>query len=129
MVYVSGPMRGKPRFNFPAFFAEELRLRDKGVEDIYSPARVDMEQDHFDPDNPVSEPKPQEHYVERDVDAIMASETIGRLKGWRKSTGATAEDAVGTWLSRVKYDAPDPTPELLARAEIEMQKIREGWDE
>ena len=39
-VYLAGPMRSKPHYNFPAFFAAEAELMDDGV-DVYNPARAD----------------------------------------------------------------------------------------
>ena len=128
MTYISGPMRGKPRFNFPAFFAEELRLRSLGVKDVYNPARADMVGDHFDPDDAsTQQPFEQSHYVLRDVDAIVASEAVVRLRGWRKSTGACAEEGIAIWLDLPRASAPDPLPIFLEQAEVEMQKIREEW--
>ena len=39
-VYLAGPMRGRPEFSFPAFFAAEAELAEDGV-DVYNPARAD----------------------------------------------------------------------------------------
>ena len=41
-LYVAGPMRGYPEFNFPAFHAAAKRLREEG-HTIFSPAEKDEE--------------------------------------------------------------------------------------
>lgn len=47
VLYIAGPMRGIPEFNFPAFFRAEQRLTDAGYE-VINPARHDTESG-FDP--------------------------------------------------------------------------------
>ena len=41
-VYLAGPMRGKPNFNFPAFDYAAAKLREDGHE-VFSPADKDRE--------------------------------------------------------------------------------------
>ena len=41
-VYVAGPMRGIPEFNFPAFFAAADKLRGDGFA-VFNPAERDNE--------------------------------------------------------------------------------------
>ena len=40
-IYIAGPMRGYPEFNFPAFYAAEERLRARGHA-VFNPARRDV---------------------------------------------------------------------------------------
>ena len=97
MIYIYGPMTGIARYNFPAFFAEELRLRDAGEKGICNPARVDMELDRFDPDDP--HPREMKHYAQRDIMQLMDCDKMSALPGWDDSKGARAEHAVGSWFS------------------------------
>ncbi len=125
MIYIYGPMTGVVRWNFPAFFAEELRLIDAGYVDIYNPARVDMEVDHFDPDNP--HPRPMKHYARRDLDGLFACAQMSALPGWDESKGAKAEHAVGTWLGIDQSGALPPSAEYLRRADEVIANIRKSW--
>ena len=86
--YVAGPMRGHPRFNFPAFDAAAQALRAKEWE-VISPAEMDREHG-FDGSR---EPTAQElvEMFERDFDAIARVPYIVLLPGWRMSEGTTAE--------------------------------------
>jgi len=135
MPYISGTMRSKrddpdDPWWFKHFFAEELRLRDEGVTDISNPARIDMEQDGFDPLHPENAQElDMAHYAQRDMDEIIAQKGLVRLRGWEESMGAKAECAIAQWLKKPISDAPEPTPEMLARAEAEIQKVREAYAE
>ena len=87
-VYLAGPMRGYPAFNFPAFAEAATRLRAAGHE-VWSPAENDVEADGFDPTKDA--PRSMAHYMGRDLPAVCASEAVAVLAGWRKSQGARLE--------------------------------------
>ena len=125
MTYIFGPMTGIARWNFPAFFAEELLLLDSGVQHVYNPARVDMEVDHFDPDNP--HPRPLKHYAKRDIDGLFACSQARGLIGWQDSKGARAESAVAEWLGIHTALASLPSNEYLAMANETISNIRKSW--
>ena len=99
-VYVAGPMRGYPDFNFPAFDAASARLRAAGWV-VLSPAEIERA-DGFDErgmtGNEPLEGKRMKDIVRRDIGAVLASDAIYLLRGWDKSTGALAELAVARWL-------------------------------
>ena len=91
-IYLAGPMRGYPEFNFPAFHAAAARLRALGHE-VWSPAENDVTEDGFNPKT--DEPLSMSHYMARDLPAVCRSEAIALLPGWRDSTGAGIEVYVG----------------------------------
>lgn len=112
-IYIAGPMRGIPEFNFPAFFAAEQMLVDKGWLP-FNPARADN--DKFGTDVSAGNTEGDEalagkqygftiqdamqrdtHYITRLADAIYM------LKGWENSTGARAEHALAVCLRLAIY--------------------------
>ena len=87
-VYLAGPMRGIPEYNFPAFYAAAKALRDIGCE-VWSPAENDVEKDGFDPTK--DKAQPMCHYMRRDLPAVLNSDAVVVLPGWEKSEGAQLE--------------------------------------
>lgn len=127
-VYVAGPMRGYPEFNFPAFHDATAKLRAAGYE-VCSPA----EHDHnngFDPQGmkgDVAELGPsgfnlQEAliwdltYVIKEADAVVV------LDGWEKSEGAQAEahaaKAVGKPVVILAAALAHPVPADFAQPDL-----------
>ena len=103
MCYISGPMRGRPALNFPAFD----RVRDALVRAGYgviSPADVDRASGF---DGTMSE-RGEVHalarqYASRDFHALKwlrgeRGEAIVMLPDWAQSVGASAEMALARWL-------------------------------
>lgn len=103
-LYLAGPMRRHPEFNFPAFFSTEATLQDLGVE-VYNPARRDVA-GGFDPAGMTGFEDLAEHgfdlraslaadlaFISQEADGICV------LPGWSFSSGAVAEVAVARALS------------------------------
>ena len=44
IIYIAGPMTGRPDLNFPAFHAAATTLRDAGF-DVVNPAEINPDQD------------------------------------------------------------------------------------
>jgi len=102
-VYLAGPMRGIPEFNFPAFYRFAAQLRAQGHE-VFSPAEKDNERHGTDiskgnaaGDEAVAT---KEHgfnlreALKIDLDWILDhAECIALMPGWEKSRGAKAEFA------------------------------------
>jgi hypothetical protein len=101
-VYLAGPMRGIPEFNFPAFAAATAQLRAAGYE-VFSPAEKDIEKHGLDVNKSAT----------GNLDDIKASgfnlratllldltwiaenaDGIVVLPGWENSKGANAEVAL-----------------------------------
>ena len=105
-IYIAGPMRGYPRFNFDAFHEAEADLKAKGYLPL-SPAKAD-EENGFDAS--------KEHtftqadmmaFMRRDFEMIMRADALAVLPGWEKSTGATAEVGLARWKGIPVYRYPD----------------------
>ena len=110
-VYVAGPMRNYPNYNFPAFFAAQEKLEAEGWK-VINPAQIDIDhgfklEDLKDNHDFANEP-PETHLfdiVKRDILALIDCTAIYLLKGWENSQGATAEKAVAEWLGmKVIYE-------------------------
>lgn len=87
-VYLAGPMRGLPLYNFPAFDEARDKLVAKGVE-VISPADLDREVGFHETDEYV----PGFFYaaMRRDIEAILKVDTIVLLPGWEDSAGCKIE--------------------------------------
>jgi hypothetical protein len=102
-IYLAGPMRGRPEFNFPAFRQAAAALRAAGHQ-VFSPAERDIER--HGADISVGNHSGDEEAAARkygfdlrvalgeDLAWICAhADAIALLPGWRGSKGATAERA------------------------------------
>lgn len=88
-LYLAGPMRGKPKFNFPAFAEAAGKLRALEHE-IISPHELDLEAG-LDGN---AEERPFVEYMRRDLPALLACEGVALLPGWSASRGARLEVCV-----------------------------------
>lgn len=109
--YLSGPMRGYPKFNFPAFDAARDAGRARGF-GVMSPADMDRELGHTENDvlEEINTPENQRRFAARDCAALLAlkaenGDGIALLPGWEKSTGAVAELMLARWLKLTVVDA------------------------
>lgn len=89
-VYLAGPMRGYPEFNFPAFAEAAAWLREQGF-DVWSPAENDLSEG-FDPTK--DDALPLKHYMKTDLPAVLDQDMVVVLEGWEKSEGAKLETHV-----------------------------------
>lgn len=101
-VYLSGPMRGRKDFNFPAFDAARDYFLELGYT-VISPADLDRKRG-FDPKN--HDPGDPEAYkaffsdrvaLQQDIDALLRSDIVVLLPGWQESVGASAEEKLARW--------------------------------
>ena len=100
-VYIAGPMRGKPNWNYEAFDRTEKMLSKMGWS-VINPATLDensketqglqCEPDEFDPDGNSRHRDVNRKIMKRDLDAICDNcDAIYMLEGWQMSQGACAE--------------------------------------
>lgn len=94
-VYLCGPMRGYPEYNFPAFDEAEMALIDYGYV-VVSPAAHDRDMG-FDPTDPASfGPFGSFDLKESllwDLEQVHAADLVFVLPGWEQSRGCRAEVA------------------------------------
>lgn len=80
LVYISGPMTGKPEFNYPAFCRAAERLRELGYE-VINPAETAGGTIHL----------PRSTFLRIDIGYVMAAEAVALLEGWSDSKGSKLE--------------------------------------
>ncbi len=84
-IYLAGPMRGYPEYNFPAFREAAAFLRAAGHE-VVSPAELD---------DAIGGPEFATLNIKdtfrRDLDALLQQDAIVLLPGWTDSRGAILE--------------------------------------
>ena len=106
-IYLAGPMRGIPHFNFPAFDYAAAKLRTDG-HNVFSPAERDrgIHGTKLE-DNVMGDEKLAEKSVGFSLREALAADTtfialdadaIALLPGWEKSSGANAELALAKAL-------------------------------
>jgi hypothetical protein len=110
-VYIAGPMRGYPQFNFPAFDKAAALGRSLGWE-VISPAEMDRASGFQETVMPASfEPAAIREFIRRDVNVLVNilraedGDAIALLPGWQKSTGARSELALAVWGKLMVVDA------------------------
>lgn len=85
-VFIAGPMRGLPEFNYPAFNEAAQRLRAQG----------------HDVENPAENPEPPcqswAGYMRLSLAQLLRSDHIALLPGWEHSEGASLEHHVASRL-------------------------------
>jgi hypothetical protein len=90
VVYVAGPMRGRPENGFPAFDRASAFLRDKGYF-VTSPAEMDREHGWFAADD---KNRSTRTAVATEAKEVCWAQKIALLPGWEDSFGAKSEVAI-----------------------------------
>lgn len=110
-VYIAGPMRGLPEFNFPSFDAARDRFLAAGW-DVVSPADLDRAApSKATSDEEASQEAFIHQYIDRDLSDTLLTfrasrgDAIAMLPGWEASTGASAEFMVARWAKLPVLDA------------------------
>lgn len=106
-IYLAGPMRGIPNFNFPAFDFAAAKLRSYGHE-VFSPAERDRKVHGYALEDNATGDEAQatasvgfslREALDADTHHIcMTADAIAMLPGWEKSSGANAEYALAMAL-------------------------------
>lgn len=105
-IYLAGPMRNIPEFNFPAFHKAAKKLRDEG-HTVFSPAENDLEKTEIDvkgKSGSLTEIEGKGGWSLRDalhddlVFITKEAEAVALLPGWEASKGVAAELATAKAL-------------------------------
>ncbi|OYU91845.1 MAG: hypothetical protein CFE29_03060 [Bradyrhizobiaceae bacterium PARB1] len=123
-LYVAGPMRGIPHFNFPLFHAATGRLRAAGHQ-VFNPAERDIAATGVDisADNPTGSNEQAEanhgfnlrEALKDDLEFVcLHADGVVMLPGWVNSKGANAEvaTAIALNLRLFHYTEADPLVEV-----------------
>jgi hypothetical protein len=107
-VYIAGPMRGYPDWNFAAFDQAENLWRCAGWHPL-SPAQTCRALGYaLTPGQDPTDSVDREHLLhvmQTDIACIYAADALALLPGWEKSVGATVELSIAQFLNLPVYDA------------------------
>ena len=92
LIYLSGPMRGLPEFNYPAFNAAAAHLRAQGYA-VLDPAETAGGEIGL----------PRGAYLGLDIAYVQAADAVAVLPGWRASEGALLEVHLAHVLGKPIY--------------------------
>jgi hypothetical protein len=107
-VYIAGPMRGYPEYNFPAFDAAARQWRKAGW-DVVNPAELDRVAGVHE----FTDPLPAgflRDAMKRDLVAICECDAIALLPGWEQSSGVKVELTLANLL-QLSVHAAGEVPE------------------
>ena len=127
-IYIAGPMRSIPYYNFHAFdIARDFLLAD-GWKKVFSPADMDRAAgfDALKKEWPkdynwsvIPEAFEFEKCIGRCIKVVRMCDAIYMLKGWENSKGAKAERAVAEWCGKkVLFEEEEEKPLLLEANEL-----------
>lgn len=92
LIYVSGPMRGLPEYNYPAFHDAAAVLRGRGHQ-VLNPAETAGGATDL----------PYTTYLRIDVGYVQAADAVAVLPGWQDSKGALLEVHIAHALEKPVY--------------------------
>lgn len=128
-IYLAGPMRGRPLFNFPMFDAAAVVLRAAG-HTVYAPQEHDRQIGFNEKAelNPI--PEQLAEMMSWNINRILIADAIALLPGWTQSTGSRIEllvaKATGKKLYTVSFeDEGHLRPLEIQNAEIDF-KMKES---
>jgi hypothetical protein len=137
-VYISGPMRGLPQFNFPAFDEVRDMFLKMGFA-VISPADLDRENGiNGEDDVPDHNPATFRVFADRDTKAIIGQlkaefgDFLALLPGWENSTGTFAEVALARMVALPLYEVQytttgEPSGWKLIPTEEALDKWSINW--
>lgn len=109
-IYLAGPMRGKPNWNFDAFDEARVRLTAMGHR-VYCPAQLFRASPYEQSDK--QDREHLLHVLQQDMACLYTAEAIALLPGWQDSVGTTVELATAQFLNLEVLDATTGKPMLV----------------
>lgn len=103
-VYIAGPMRSCPDWNFGEFDRAAERWRNAGWQP-FSPAQIDRALQYGPETASGEDPSHLRHVIAIDLACISHADALALLPGWQRSAGATVELALALFLSLPVYNA------------------------
>ena len=128
-LYIAGPMTGLPQFNFPAFDAAAVELRQRGYE-VTSPAELDSPESRAAAlASPDGDPEAYENATDETWGDLLARDVkliadrvhgVVVLPGWERSRGARLETFVARLCGKpiYRYNNSGESFERLADREV-----------
>lgn len=111
-VYLAGPMRGVPEFNFPHFLEVAADLRNRNY-CVTSPAEMDLVE-YGTIEGVLAAVDRGEltlaKVMKRDLPAVLNADQVAYLRGWEHSTGAILEGIVGVFTGKKLVHAYNNQP-------------------
>ncbi len=102
-IYIAGPMRGIPDWNFPAFDAAVERWTREGYQ-AFSPAITGRALGYKSTNMQLSQ-EDLKHVMIVDISCIYRADGLALLPGWEHSRGVAVELALAQFLRMQIYDA------------------------
>jgi hypothetical protein len=123
-IYIAGPMRGYPEFNFPAFDEAAAMMRDLGWL-VRSPADHDRQQG-FDPARDL-EMQPDFDIVAAfrwDIATLLDVDAVYFLDGWEASQGANTEHAIAVSIGIQRfYQTPRDEVQFMYLPHVAFRRV------
>jgi nucleoside 2-deoxyribosyltransferase len=116
-LYIAGPMRGLPEFNFPAFHEAAAFLRAAGCE-VVNPAEHDLEMypdlpswpGYADGNIAICPQFDAAATLAWDLQQVAECDAVAVLPGWQNSSGANLEVSLARLLNKQLIDARTGQP-------------------
>lgn len=109
-IYISGPMRGLPDFNYPLFAATAKTLRHQGFHVLNPAENFEGDQDREIPE-----------YMRADIKMMLQASMVFMLPGWQDSEGSRLEYLIAKALGlEITFhgDADQTEPAEMTAARI-----------
>ena len=121
-IYIAGPMRGYPEYNFQAFHDADKDLTAKGWK-VINPAQIDIDEG-FDPKTPQDKlsKKDLEDFIVRDIHLVLSADAMAVLPDWEKSRGVAVGFAIANYIDMLVYVYPEMV--LFGTEDILIEALR-----